>query len=173
MKKVLLILGELDDNDINWIVENSNRDEISEGTILIHEGQPISTLYILLEGELKVSTTALGDREIASLSSGEVVGEMSFVDTRPPSATVTAKQNSLVVTIPRDKLAAKLQQDLGFASRFYRALAMFLSNRLRMTVDQLSSGTDTHITATEVPEEEATRVAQSRLDSLLQRLKEG
>jgi CRP-like cAMP-binding protein len=66
-----------------------------------------------------------------------MVGEMSFIDARPPSATVTAAQDSAVLAIPRPQLVAKLDQDTAFAARFYRALATFLSDRLRGTVSRL------------------------------------
>jgi len=37
----------------------------------------------------------------------------------PPTATtVKALEKSLVMSIPRQQLAAKVQQDVGFASRF-------------------------------------------------------
>ncbi|MCL6433926.1 MAG: cyclic nucleotide-binding domain-containing protein [Leptolyngbyaceae cyanobacterium HOT.MB2.61] len=170
MKKVLLILGELDNSDIDWIVANSRKDKIPAGTVLIHEGQPISTLYILLEGELSVTTKVMGDREIANLTNGEVVGEMSFIDTHPPSATVTAKQDALVVAIPRESLATKLQEDLGFACRFYRALAMVLSSRLRTTVNQLS-GTVPSSPLSQAQDDNHLALAQTRLDGFLQRLK--
>ncbi len=179
MKKVLYILGELDDDDIDWLLQIGNRQTIPAGTVLIDEGKRIDALYILLDGELSVSTAATNDREIACLSNGEVVGEMSFIDTRPPSATVTAKSNALVLAIPRNELTSKLRQDTGFASRFYRALAIFLSNRLRATVNQLSYGTDETVTV-DLPDAElgpeakdSVALAQTRLDWLMRRLREG
>ncbi|PSB29327.1 cyclic nucleotide-binding domain-containing protein [Stenomitos frigidus] len=178
MKKVLFILGELDDDDIDWVIETAVRQDVVAGTVLIYEGQPIDTLYILLEGTLSVSVAAMGDREIAQLSSGDVVGEMSFIDTRPPSATVTATQPSLVLSLPREQLATKLRQDVGFASRFYRALAIFLSNRLRVTVNQLGYGSNNQSETTDLSRDDLTRdakdnvaLAETRLDWLLRRLK--
>lgn len=179
MKKVLFILGELDDDDIDWLLEIGSRDKILAGTVLIREGQPINAIYILLEGTLSVSTLALDGRELACLSSGEVVGEMSFIDTRLPSATVTAKENSVVLCIPRSELATKLRQDIGFASRFYRALAVFLSNRLRLTVNQLGYNGDASEDA-DLPDSGLAReakdtvaLAETRLDWLLRRLRDG
>jgi bacteriocin-type transport-associated protein len=137
MQKVLYILGELSDEDINWLVEVGSREEIAPGTILIREGQPVDTLYILLAGALIVSISALEGRQIAKLATGEVVGEMSFIDASPPSATVQTLEESVVLAIPRAKLSEKLNQDVAFAARFYRALAILLSQRLRGTVKQL------------------------------------
>jgi hypothetical protein len=43
---------------------------------------------------------------------------MSFIDARPPSATVQALDNTIVLAVPRRELAAKLEQDAEFAARF-------------------------------------------------------
>jgi CRP/FNR family transcriptional regulator, cyclic AMP receptor protein len=80
---------------------------------------------ITIEGSLSVTTRMTLGQEIAILSGGDVVGEMSFIDTRPPSATVFAKQTAIVLSIPRALLEAKLRLDVAFAARFYRALADF------------------------------------------------
>lgn len=138
MQKVLFILHELNDADVDWLIQVGSRTELPPGTVLIHEGQPADTLYILLEGALVVSVSALEGRQIARLATGEVVGEMSFIDSRPPSATVQTLEESVVLAIPRTQLTVKLQEDVAFASRFYRALAILLSHRLRGTVKQLS-----------------------------------
>jgi hypothetical protein len=45
-----------------------------------------------------------------------------------------------LLPIPRQELAAKLQQDVGFASRFYRVIATLLSNRLQGMVSSLGYG---------------------------------
>jgi len=45
-----------------------------------------------------------------------------------------------VLLIPRQVLAAKLQQDVGFASRFYRLIATLLSNRLHGMLSRLGYG---------------------------------
>ncbi len=137
MRKVLFILGQLSDLDIEWLIAAGRKEQVSAGTTLIHEGQAIDTLYLVLDGALAVSMRALDNQEVARLGAGEMVGEMSFIDARPPSATVTALQTSTVLAIPRGQLAVKLEQDAPFAARFYRALATFLSDRLRGTVSRL------------------------------------
>ena len=178
MKKVFFLLGELDDDDIDWMVAVGRREEVVAGTGLIEEGQPIDTLHILLEGTLSVSVAALEGKTIARLTSGAVVGEMSFADARPPSATVQAVENSLVLSIPRISLVEKLEKDEGFASRFYRAIAIFLSTRLRGTVRYLGyakgellreDGTSVEDLSPEVIDN--VPLAQARFDWLLRRLR--
>lgn len=178
MSKVLVILGELSDRDIDWMIANGKRTQIQTGTTLITEGKPLDALYIVLDGTLSVFVSALGNKEIGTIISGEVLGEMSFVDGRLPSASVTAIEECLILSISRRLLTEKLEQDVLFSLRFYRAITKFLSSRLRGTVQRL--GEDTDYLVYQEPEDEHPisqqlknpDLAQSRFQSLLQRLKE-
>jgi CRP-like cAMP-binding protein len=91
----------------------------------------------VLEGQFRVSIATDGGTELNRLRAGEVIGEISFIDSRPPSATVTALEDARVLAIPRPQLAAKLEQDVAFAARFYYSLAIFLADRMRNTVSRL------------------------------------
>jgi bacteriocin-type transport-associated protein len=135
MRRVLFIFGALNDDDIEWMMEAGHREEFSVGLVLVQEGEPVDTIYIVLQGKLAVLAQALGGQEVARLAAGEIVGEMSFIDARPPSTTVKAIEDTVVLSIPRDKLSVKLEQDAYFAARFYRAIAVSLSDRLRHTMD--------------------------------------
>ncbi len=178
MRKALFFLGILSDSDIDWLITAGRRQPIPAGEVLIKEGSPVDAIYILLDGVLAVSAAAPGQVEIARLHAGEVVGEMSFVDSRPPSATVTAVEESMVLSIPRAQLTAKLQ-DAGFAARFYRALAVFLADRLRTTVGSLGyARRELHVQPDEEEELDSdvldgVAMAGARFDWLLQRLREG
>ena len=140
MRKALLFLGILNDSDLDWMVAAGTKQEILPGQILIREGEPTDFVFVVLDGAFSVSVRAAGDREFARLLSGEIVGEMSFVDSRPPSATVQALEKSSLLALPRSSLQARLDREPAFAARFYRALAVFLSDRMRSTLGLLGYG---------------------------------
>jgi CRP/FNR family transcriptional regulator, cyclic AMP receptor protein len=140
MKKVLFLFGELNDVDIDWLIAQGTTVQITKGSVLIQEGQPITALYIVLDGLFGVSLGGAPGREIAQMPAGEVLGEISFLDSRPPTATVQALADSIVFAISRERLTAKLKQDSAFAARFYRALAVFLSHRLRVLTMKFRDG---------------------------------
>ncbi|WP_008315027.1 cyclic nucleotide-binding domain-containing protein [Leptolyngbya sp. PCC 6406] len=139
MKRILFILGVLEDEDVDWLVSAGQRQALATNEVLIREGDIPQALHLILSGQLMVSVDRGQPTVIAHLAGGEVVGEMSFVDYLPASATVTAAEPSVVLTVHQSALTAKLGQDVGFASRFYRALAMLLSTRLRGTVRHLEA----------------------------------
>jgi CRP/FNR family cyclic AMP-dependent transcriptional regulator len=137
MKRALFILGVLEDEDVDWLINTGRRQALEPSEILIQEGQLSEEIFLILDGTLEVSVASLDGQPIATLTSGEVVGEMSFVDGQPPSATVVAIERSVVLAISCHKLRRKLMRDNWFAARFYRALAILLSSRLRSTVKHL------------------------------------
>jgi CRP/FNR family cyclic AMP-dependent transcriptional regulator len=130
MRKILYILGELEDADLQWLIDAGTVRAIDAGTPVISEGDALDDLFIVIDGEFVVSTAG---SELARLSSGEVMGEMSLLDSRPPNATVTAGRDSTVFSIPQAALRSKLAGDPGFAAHFYRAICTFLANRLGRT----------------------------------------
>ncbi|RZM74715.1 cyclic nucleotide-binding domain-containing protein [Leptolyngbya iicbica] len=139
MERILFILGILEDEDVDWLVTAGTRRELADGEVLIREGELIDAIYLILTGQFLVSLDHSPKAYIARLSSGEVMGEMSFVDHLPPSATVTASEPSVVLMVERSVLNRKLDQDIGFAKRWYQSLATLLSIRLRGTVKHLEA----------------------------------
>src|SRR5262249_14134644 len=115
MRKMLYLLGLLNEADLEWMLATGRRERVAAGAVLIQEGHPIDAMYIVLHGRFRVAIAAHSGTDIAGLEAGEVVGEISFVDSRPPTATVTAREDALVLAIPRRQLVAKLKQDVGFA----------------------------------------------------------
>ena len=136
MRNTLVVFGQLTDDDVTWLTETGAPQKLPAGTQLIEEGVPIQSLYVLLDGEARVSTDGTDHTDIARLRAGDMIGEMSFIDASPPSASVTTTVDSMVLEIPRHALERRLQADSGFASRFFQALAMLLSDRLRQTMDR-------------------------------------
>jgi CRP-like cAMP-binding protein len=133
MKRTLYLFGQRRDRDVEWMIRHGRKQRLAPGTTIIEQGRPLQSLYFVLEGSLGVWVKAAGDRMIARLGSGEVVGEMSFVDARPPSATVRAVTKAVVLAFPCEEFAAHLEEDAAFCAHFYRGVALLLSDRLRET----------------------------------------
>lgn len=141
MRKALYILGLLADQDVDWLATAGTRQALPADTVLIREGAVIGALFMVVEGQARVTVSRPQPRVLAVLGPGEVLGEMSFVDSRPASATVTAVTPLQVLRLPREVVEARLRSDVPFAARFYQAIAVFLAQRLRtMAVAQLGYG---------------------------------
>jgi CRP/FNR family cyclic AMP-dependent transcriptional regulator len=138
MRKALYILGHLNDGDVEWLARQGTRRKLIDGEVIVREGKEVGALFITLGGELRVSVG--DDNEVARLSVGEIVGEIAFVDSAPPSATVAAAGNAVVLSLAKSMLQQRLNTDPGFAARFYKALAVFLADRLRATTRRFAYG---------------------------------
>ena len=153
MRKVLYILGHLSDEDVEWMAQAGQRVTVAAGTELIRQGGPrVDRIYIVLDGTLGVAVDKLG--KIAQLEVGEVIGEMSFLDASPPSATVQAESGSTLLALDKRDIEARIQANPGFGARFYKALAIFLADRLRGTVRHFGYGETGSLAGDELMEDE-------------------
>ena len=168
MRKVLYILSRLTDTDIEWLAGAGVRRQIPPGFVLVEQGMPADALIFVLDGEVSVTVKGIG--EVARLGVGEILGEMSFVDRNPPSATVAATVPTQILAIDRDAMASRLETDPPFAARFYHAVAMFLSLRLRSTMQKLGEeGVDAHEDLN-LDMLETVHVAGAHFDRMIKRL---
>lgn len=156
MRKALYILGDLDEADIRWMAEAGQQGTVQAGQKLIEAGAPVEWLYIVIDGAFAV--TLKDGTPIAKLAAGDILGEMSLVEKRPPTVSVVAEAPSAVLAVPQSAIQDRLAAEPGFAGRFYRALAVFLSDRLRSTVAHLGYG------AAEEEDEQAQFEAENELD---------
>jgi CRP-like cAMP-binding protein len=171
MKNVLYILGELDDADAEWLIHAGRVIDVPDGQAIIREGEPIDSIYFVTGGSFRVTTRSSVD-DVAHIGVGEVLGEVSYVDRRPPTATVTAEQDGRVLAIPRAALTEKLTADPGFAARFYKAIATFLADRLRSTLRQLGASPADEDDDLDLEELHSLSQGGVRFERILRRLQE-
>jgi CRP/FNR family cyclic AMP-dependent transcriptional regulator len=134
MKEVNYVFGALEEPDVEALMRIGTQQQLHVSDQLLTEGTHHDAIYLVLDGELSVSVKGRND-VIAYVGKGEIVGEMSLLESQPASATLCAITPVTVLRIPRDTLEEKLAADPGFSGRFYRALGMLLSHRLRATLD--------------------------------------
>ena len=101
---------------------------LEAGDYLLREGEESSEMYYVVSGTLSVLKAKGGvEQQIGNIYSGEVVGELSFIDQRPRSASVKALSDCELVVIPQKTLEdVNRRQPL-----WYQALTRTLSDRLR------------------------------------------
>lgn len=129
MRNIPYLVAGLDDADMIWLLSAGRLRMAFPGQKLIEAGKPVEQIYFLIEGELAVVGPDGG--VVATLGAGDVIGEMSFVEQRAPSATVRVEGKSALLAVPRPTILERFEEEPQFAVRFYRALATFLSARLR------------------------------------------
>ena len=148
-----VLIQHLNNSDINWMIANGYQQELASNTVLIRQQSSIDSLYIVLNGSLAATVksnsesvlagafSALEDdsnleQEIGRFSSGDVLGETSFLNFSPAATAVKATEKSTVLVLSRQKLLERLGEDADFACRFYRAIAILLQNRCDRLIQQ-------------------------------------
>jgi len=82
------------------------------GDVIIREHDVGETAYVIAQGKVEVSKERGGQNvHLAYLGAGETFGEMSMIDEKPRSATVTAVTETLVSEIRRDDFFSSFQTD--------------------------------------------------------------
>jgi len=109
LKKVPLF-AELDENELKAVAALASSIEVPKKSIVVQEFDPGNSLYIILYGEVKVSTYSIDGREVvlALLGKGSFFGEMSLLDEEPRSANVTTMQDCKFANIRRSDLVPLL-----------------------------------------------------------------
>ena len=110
MKEVIYVLGALEDQDVEALMRIGTKEQLQVGDKLLTEGNHPDAIYLVLEGELEVSVQGR-DTPIRYVGKGEVVGEMSLLESQPASATLCALTPVTVLRIPRDALEEILVSD--------------------------------------------------------------
>jgi signal transduction histidine kinase len=96
----LPLFAELNDADLALLEEASREARLTAGEILMREGSPGGSLYVIIEGEFEITKrTGPGDLVIAVRGTGEVIGEMSLLDGSPRTATVRSLGASRLLEI--------------------------------------------------------------------------
>ncbi|RZA04634.1 MAG: cyclic nucleotide-binding domain-containing protein [Proteobacteria bacterium] len=112
----------------------SNIKHLKKGEILVKEGETSNSMYWVQSGTLRLyKKKAPGFIELGVVHSGEVVGEMSFLDNAPRSASVEALQPCDIVEIPR----GKFEEFINAQPSWMKALVQTLVTRLRSTSNRV------------------------------------
>lgn len=135
LKTKLAILG-----GSSAIKENTR--EIKKGDILVEEGSKSNEMYWVISGSFEASKKNSETDQvhvIGKIATGELIGEMSFLDSQPRSATVKALTDSEVLVIPHKKFVNALDDQ----PRWMQTLMKTLSLRLRSSNDIISGKKET------------------------------
>jgi CRP/FNR family transcriptional regulator, cyclic AMP receptor protein len=125
----------LDDTERAALAERMDCREFKQGAVLFDYGDPGGEIFILRTGSVEVFVEdQQGDRIVLAESErGDVVGELSFLDGGPRTATAIAREDSQVLIMHRDRL-------LEFIDRYPHAaidLLTAVGRRLRATDELL------------------------------------
>jgi extracellular factor (EF) 3-hydroxypalmitic acid methyl ester biosynthesis protein len=136
------IFQQLRPEDIHWLLATAELRTIALNGVLVREDDPPETIFFIADGlfEAYIYGGSTSRLKVGQLGPGEIVGEISWLDGKPISATVRALETSSVIALSIPTLERKLAEDPAFAARFFRAVATLEAKRLRTTTAQVRHG---------------------------------
>ena len=118
---------------VDWLRGTTQTTEVFADTRLIEEGQRCKGMFIVENGSLQVRTSQETgvSLEMAELGPGSLVGDMSWLESRPAVADVIALRGSRIVHIAADVLD-RLNQGLDpIAPLLHQAIGTKLSLQIQ------------------------------------------
>jgi hypothetical protein len=119
----------LSDVEREAIVKEMELETHDEGSVILNEGDPGTSMYLIASGEVKVFTRGTGSVTslyLARLGEGDFFGEVSVLSGKPRTATITASQRTELLRLDKEKLDGVLSKHPGIRKvldEFYRKRA--------------------------------------------------
>jgi CRP-like cAMP-binding protein len=135
------IFADLTDDERAHVAEICKEQRFKFGQTIFREGEPGNRLYIIAEGEVRISRDVPGSGEeaLAVLKKGACFGEMSIFDRSERSTDAIANTDTALLTITRSDFEIMLDFNRDIAYKVLWAVVRLLSTRLRQTNDNLRS----------------------------------
>jgi len=124
----------LGDEEREALVREMEVESHDEGSVIISEGDPGASMYVIVSGEVKVYTRGkAGAIYLARLGEGDFFGEVSVLTGKPRTATITASQRTELLRLDKAKLDGVLSKYPGVR----QVLDDFYKKRAAHTVEAM------------------------------------
>ena len=127
----------LNDIEREAIVREMELETHDEGSVVLNEGDPGTSMFLIASGEVKVFTRSTspggGTLYLARLGEGDFFGEVSVLTGKPRTATITASQRTELLRLDKSKLDGVLSKHPGIR----KVLDDFYKKRAKHTVEAM------------------------------------
>lgn len=139
--KQAAIFADLDEGELARVAEVCHEQKFISAKTIFKEGEPGNRLYIIADGEVRISRQIPGSGEeaLAVLKKGALFGEMAIFDQSERSTDAIANTDCTLITITRSEFELLLDFNRDIAYKVLWAVVKLLSGRLRVTNDNLRS----------------------------------
>jgi CRP/FNR family transcriptional regulator, cyclic AMP receptor protein len=121
----------LDPEALERVASGMRARRFRRGEVIFHIGDPGDALFVIVEGEVKISLPSETGEEaiLATLGAGDVFGELALLDGAPRSASATALSATEIVLLPRDRFRELIATEAGVRDALLASIAGELRRR--------------------------------------------
>jgi diguanylate cyclase (GGDEF)-like protein len=117
----LELFSDLDQERLEQLVEIGSFHRLDSGEVVFREGDEGDILYLILEGQVRVTTKADPDK-VFYLKTGDVMGEIALLDGLPRTATVTTDQPCHLFRLSRGDLESFFELEPSMALKLMKVM---------------------------------------------------
>src|SRR6185437_10553469 len=139
--RYLQFFGVLSNDELERVAELCEQKTYVSGEQIFREGEPGNRLFIVAEGEVRISRQipGAGEEALAVLKAGAMFGEMAVFDRSERSTDAISHGGTRVITISRAEFEMLLDFHRDLVYKVLWSVVRVLSGRLRATNDSLRS----------------------------------
>ena len=129
------LLSGMSERDQKIISDKCKRRSVLARAVIVSQGSIGRDMFIVESGSLKKSALSAEGKEVSFvvLRPGDYFGELSLIDGRNRSATVTAIENSELLVLGHAEYQQLLQDHPHTATEFLTRMLLTFANRIRDT----------------------------------------
>jgi CRP-like cAMP-binding protein len=133
------ILAGFSDTQLEIVARLVELERAAQGTMIVSQGQIGDSLYLILQGELRVCLRVSGkDATVTTLKTGDFFGDIALLDQGNRSADVVANEDCLLARLSGAALDAISERAVEVAAPLLQALDQALAERIRADNERLA-----------------------------------
>ncbi len=128
-----ILFHNFSDEDVARVLALGREETRSKGDVLVTQGTHDGKVFVVLEGMVQVQVEVGGTRQsLLYLGPGQLIGEITLVDSGPHSATVEVVQTpTRLLAFDRDELLNLCEEDARLGYLLMRNVAADLGFKMR------------------------------------------
>ena len=135
--KTVQLFRNLNDFEIEKFMGITENLRLEAGAFIFKKGANADTVYVVVEGSVKITKPGSKDDVISIIKRGEYFGEMGLLDDSPRSTDAHVETDCKLLTVNRANLLALMEADHDFGYKFMHNMAKTLAVRLRTTTERV------------------------------------
>ena len=137
MLRDLPVFNGLNADELDTVSSLFHRKLIKPDEVLFDREDPGAEAYVIMRGCIRVSL--LSGKPLGKFESGQILGELAFLDGMARGATAAATEPSILLVIKRDEFEAMAEKHPNIGRLVYKNIACELTKRLRRMNTALES----------------------------------
>lgn len=134
------VLDHFDDDSLEKLVGLSTLERITESATIVSRGETSDRLYLVLKGAIRLQRSShYGQLTLAHVLSGDLFGEMGYVDGKEHDSDAVAETDAEVLCFDFESLGAETESDPVFATALSWTVWKSLSSKLRRANKRLAA----------------------------------